>query len=267
MNQSFRRLCLLFWVLMLVLLPTGCMSTAGTDLGEPTDRMTGSAGSYFTEPAARVLVRAVEAQDLKAIDRALANGAVIDGVGREGVTPLWWAIRFYHKESFRHLLERGANPNVAIKDHWGVLHLAAGYRDSEYLRLALAHKADPNQVNGEDNDLPLHLAIIYDRKENLLQLIAAGADLDAMPRGLSFLCEAVAAGRYDFVYLMLKAGADGAKEDGSQSLRRYIAVCVINPDSEGYVWRERVIALLREKGVIATKPERELPRTKSLPPL
>jgi hypothetical protein len=257
----------LLWLLLLALLPCGCMSTSATDQGEPIDRMTGSANSYFTEPAARALVRAVETQDLAAIDRALANGTVIDSVGREGVTPLWWAIRFYRKDSFRHLLERGANPNVAIKDHWGILHLAAGYRDPEYLRLALAHKAEPNRVNGVDNDLPLHLAISYQRKENLLQLIVGGADLDARPRGESFLCEAVAIGSYEFVYLMLKAGADGTKDDDSQSLRRYIAVRVINPDSEAYVWRERVIALLREKGITATKPEREPPRTLPLPPL
>ena len=251
----------------MMLLPYGCISATGDDLGEPTDRMTGSLSHYFQEPKARSLVRAVEAQDLPAIDRALSDGAAIDATGREGVTPLWRAIRFYRKVSFKHLLERGADPNQTIKEHWGVLHLAAGYRDPEYLQLALAHKADPNRVNGMDNDLPINLAIDYDRKENLLQFIAAGADLNAAPRGYSILCGAVADGRYDFVYLMLKAGADGAKEVGpGQSLKRFIAVRGVDPDSDAYVWRERVIALLKEKGITATKPEKEQPRTKPLPP-
>ena len=228
--------------------------------------MSGSVVSYFTDPKVRALVRAVDRQDVPAIDKALASGTDINAIGREGVTPLWWAIRFYRIVSFQYLLERGADPNKAIPNHWSVLDLAAGYVDPQYLRLALAHKADPNRVNGLNNDLPICVAIEYGKKGNLLQFIAAGANLDGAPEGWLPLEVAVTMGRYEFVYLMLKAGADGAKEIPSHSFIKVVGIRGIDPDSDAYVWRERVIALLKEKGITVAKPKLESPRTKPLPP-
>lgn len=237
------------------------------DRGEPPETLDGSVKDYFIGPESRSLVRAIEGEDLRGIDSAISKGTNVNSSGRDGLTPLWWAIKFHRKASFQHLLECGADPNAIIKGHYSILDLASGYKDSDYLRLALKYKGDPNLPNGRDRDLPILTAISFDRQTNLMMLIRAGANLNGIRNGEPPMDAAVAVGRYDFVYWMLQANENEKTDESLRSLIHVIAIRRVGADDDAYVWRERVLVLLRKRGFAVKKPESgEGRRTKPLPP-
>jgi ankyrin repeat protein len=51
------------------------------------------AEDYFTDPKVIALCHAIEANDLKEIDRKIAAGADVNAKGTDGMTPLLWAFQ------------------------------------------------------------------------------------------------------------------------------------------------------------------------------
>ncbi|MDR3110936.1 MAG: ankyrin repeat domain-containing protein [Planctomycetaceae bacterium] len=49
------------------------------------------AEDYFDDPKVIALCRAIEAKDIKKIDRLVANGADVNAKGKGNMTPLLWA--------------------------------------------------------------------------------------------------------------------------------------------------------------------------------
>ncbi|QDU57493.1 ankyrin repeat domain-containing protein [Aeoliella mucimassa] len=70
------------------------------------------ASDYFEGDADLALCKAIENSDLHAIDQAIANGADVNAIGKDGVTPLMWAFPDSSAEVFEKLLKLGADPNV-----------------------------------------------------------------------------------------------------------------------------------------------------------
>jgi hypothetical protein len=219
----------------------------------------------FTEPRARAMAEAGARGDIRTLERLVKEGTPVDSPGMFGVTPAWWAIRNRNIKGFEWLLAHGAKPNPDV-DSMTIMEMAAGYEDSTFLEIALRYKPDLNLVGRRTGKSPLVTAIVYRRQRNLELLIKAGANLDQQEGEMPLTAAAVSS-RYDFLYLMLQAGADPAKTEieGRVSLARTMEVSYINPDSDAYVWRERVIALLRSKGIIVSRPPGEGVRTKPLP--
>jgi ankyrin repeat protein len=250
---------------------SGCHASMMGEEGS-TD-MRGRASEMFPDATVRALAEAAERGDVRGIDRLLKQGVDVNATGRFGVTPLWWAIRTHNRASFAYLLAHGAQPNPSVESVT-VMEMAAGYEDSAFLETVLPYKPDLGRVGGKKNETALETAIIYRRTHNLELLIKAGADLNLDDMG-QIPMEGAARGRasYDYVYMMLQAGADPTKvhpplsgNRGKNRLAVTIHNRIIDPNSEAYEWRERVIRFLKAKGIEAEKPPEEGPRTKPLPP-
>jgi hypothetical protein len=232
----------------------------------------GRASEIFSDPQVRALAEAAEKGNTHKMERLIKQGVNVNGTGRFGVTPLWWAIRTKNKTSFSYLLAHGAQPNPKV-DTITVMEMAAGYEDSGYLEAVLPYKPDLGRVGSENNNTPLETAISQRQRHNLELLIKAGADLNTDDLGELPLELAAADADYDYVYLMLQAGADPTKMftpkiGGPQKnrLATSISTRLIDPNCEEYEWRERVIAFLRARGIEANRPLKERPRTEPLPP-
>ncbi len=245
-----------------------CLAYCGC--GGPRDDLAVSsqkASDFFASPVSLALAEAAARGNIAEMTQLLKDGGEVDSPGRFGVTAAWWAVRTKSKNGFSFLLSRGANPNPDV-DTITILEMAAGYEDSGFLETALSYRPAINRVGRSTGDAPIDTAITQNRTRNLELLIKARADLDiqAGSGGLPIL-QAIYAGRYDYVHMLLLAGANPDKviAGGKVSLVNQISRRYVDPDSDAFVWRERVIRFLRSKGIEAHPPANEGKRTKPLP--
>ena len=247
---------------------SGCQA----GMGDGPSNLEGRASEFFTDVKVRALAEGAEDGHVRGMEQLLKRGVEINATGRFGVTPLWWAIRTRNKIGFAYLLAHGARPNPPVETIT-VLEMAAGYDDSAFLETVLPYRPDLGRVGGKKNNTALETAIIQRRKRNLELLIMAGADLNLDDMGQAPMEQAaVGFASYEYVYLMLQAGADPMKVhpplSGNRGKNRLVVAIhnrLIDPDSEAYEWRERVIRFLKTKGIDAERPPEEGRRTKPLP--
>jgi uncharacterized protein len=243
-------------------------------LGLPTERLlamekptnvSSRAAEVFSAPQVRALAEAAARGNVAVLERLVKEGANINASGIEGVTPAWWAIRNRNKEGFAWLLAHGANPNPEVKSIT-IMEMAAGYDDAGFLEIALRHKPDLNRAGSYTARTPLQTAIAFSARKNFELLLNAGVNIDD-DRGQSPLSFAAGQSRYEYVYMMLQAGVDSGRvsSSGLRALAKTVGNCYINPNSEAYEWRERVVRFLRGKEVEVHLPPNEGPRTKPLP--
>lgn len=241
-------------------LPVGC--SAAMDMPSNISKR---AAEAFADPQVRALAEAASRGNVRELERLVKAGADVNAKGSMGITPAWWAIRNRNKVGFEWLLAHGANPNAEVETIT-IMELAAGYEDSEFLKIVLRYKPDLNRAGPYTGHTPLSTAVVFSTRKNIELLIDAGVNLDN-DRGQSPLSFAAGQGAYEYVFLMLKAGADTERISpiGLSDLAKTIRNCLINPNSDAYEWRERAIRLLRGKGVEAHLPPNESKRTKALP--
>jgi ankyrin repeat protein len=184
-----------------------------------------NAEDFFDDPQVIALCRAIEAQDLQEIDRLIADGADVNALGKDNMTPLLWAFPTQNLAVLTKILEAGADPNVHITSDFGgdfgsvrmggmtirtgmsVLEMAAQTSYKGYFEAVMKHCGNPNLVSkvaGVPNT-PLHS---INRIEHAKLLLDAGADINAVswngtPVTVAFLRE-----KYDLVFFLLEAGAD-----------------------------------------------------------
>ena len=173
------------------------------------------AHDYFDQAVQIELAKAIDADDPSGIDAAIQKGANPNFVGKEEMTPLSWSFSKQKKVSFKHLLERGANPNYKTrKTAWNnegrsVMQFSALCEDPYYLKQALKHGGDPNAPDVLPDKTILHTAIRHHRLENIKLLAAHGANLNHLDKaGFTPLMHAKFEVQYDVLYLLLKLGAD-----------------------------------------------------------
>lgn len=201
-------------------------------------------------PAAAVAEAAARGQ-IDKVKQLLESGTDINVRGRDGATPLLWALLKGNKAGFRFLLERGADANLQVKQGNSVMSFAAMHEDSRFLELALKHGGDPNLVDPETAKPPIFVSIENLRMDNIRLLIDGGGNLNFKDRtGSTPLMRAANLNRYDVVYQMLKAGADPMiKNNWGNALPYFIKDGNVNPKHELYQWRAKVIELLKERGI------------------
>ena len=96
------------------------------------------------------LAEAAAAGRIAHVRELIDEGANVNAVGRDGVTPLLWALSARNKPGVRAVLELGANPNHVIPEGLSAVSSAAAMEDSEYLRLMLEYSADPDLRSGDE---------------------------------------------------------------------------------------------------------------------
>lgn len=240
------------------LLSTGCLVLTGCDEKERKDARTllgGIAGSlsqsplfqndipfhkrfkwnaedFFDDPKVIALCRAIEAKDLREIDRLIANGSDANALGKDNMTPLLWAFPTQDLAVFTKILKAGADPNVQITSDFGVnlgndsriqsgmsvMELAAITFMQGYFEAVMKHGGDPNLVSkvpGEP-DTPLHSIAKHrywsDNDGRIIEhaklLLDAGANINAVSQHGTPITVAVTRERANLAVFLLEAGAD-----------------------------------------------------------
>ena len=179
-----------------------------------------SASTYFDGGPQLALAQAISDDDVGGMRAALAAGAKVDVIGRDGMTPLFWALAKESPEALEFLLQEGADPNqrVALPEGFGpkttnALSLALRMENPVYMRLLLEHGGNPDTTSsGDPGGWPLiRRASLHDYPfENVKLLVEHGADVNA--RGGSdkgtAISEAVQANHFHIALYLLRAGAD-----------------------------------------------------------
>lgn len=261
MNEQMRRATLAIAVACLACI-SGCgrplperlnivdFTTPRGQIWEPRD--------LFADPQVISLAVAVKNGDLHEIDRLLSAGVDVNAKGKDDITPLGWAMMIRNKAAFRHLLERGANPNQRVLPGMtgalNVTDVAARIDDdSEWLDIVLQHGGDPNVSTDPDGETPIFTVLnqFFDsnavKKKKIDLLIKAGADLNHQnAKGITPLMWAVRWNQCDIGYSFLEAGADFRIKDTQGRDLGYSVICCWPPTP--MEWREKVIDFLEKRG-------------------
>jgi len=131
-----------------------------------------------------------------------------------------------------------------------VILVAAGIENSNFIRMALQHNANPNSPSGEDlPDIPLVNAAYKGYFENVKILVAAGADVNAHhPRfsGYSAAEAAIGAtGHYNIAVWLMENGYN----HDLKKLAAYAESRLVPLGGEQQVWKEKLIGMLRARGL------------------
>lgn len=219
---------------------------------------------FSENPDALALAEAAGRGDVREIERLVAAGKKVNGVGKHEITPLWWAAWVENYDGFSALLEKNADPNLFRSEGLPVMHLVAQIDDARFLGTALKHRGNPDTLDIVSGETPLFLTVLFDRKEQTEMLLHAGANLNAQQAvsGRTLPMVAIGSnGNYKLVYELLQMGADyNLKTSKGKTLVDTITLRSIDPNDDRYIWREKVIAYLRSKGLKVDRPAHETPR-------
>ncbi len=247
------------------------LATAACSFQDETGGSRGRAKDVF-DGVTLALAEAAERGDVRELERLVTRGADINAPGKRGLTPLWWAVRTKNMRGSDWLLARGANQNIKVEQQaLTIMQLAASYRNSEFLELLLRHQPKLEGPAAMASASAVNAAISARSRRNLELLIRAGANLNGNADEMPAMECACALAKYDFVLLMLESGADFSRiwdvgaSAGQNRLVSAIRTRHIDPDSEAYIWRERVMRFLKARAIQTTYPPKEPPRTKPLP--
>lgn len=208
---------------------TGCAATgqvlskAAISLARP--------GNYFDRPELVSLCNAISSGSLDTVRKLVAAGADVNAVGKEGMTPLHWAIMKQEYEAFSLLLDLGAQPDKlviwfedGVAKRWAsAMELAAVLEDSRYLTRLIAAGASSNTRVSPLGATPIFVAAEHRRFRNIDILLRAGADIsyksdraDETP-----LHAAMVDGNYVAALYLIRAGADAgvrARRSGATAM-------------------------------------------------
>jgi uncharacterized protein len=156
---------------------------------------------------------AVAADNIDDVRVFAQSGGNLNQKNASGETVLMHALKKGSLASYGELLALGADPNIPMSDGRTITAWAISKKETDWLRLALEHKADPNMLSmsrASKFDLPpLRFATSSGTLAHAKLLVEYGADVNylnaAKQRPLIF---AMGMGRYDVVILLLDAGAD-----------------------------------------------------------
>lgn len=205
---------------------------------------------FYTDPQMLALIKAAEDNDIDKLKYLINEGVDPNTVGKEGMTPLFWALGHQNKKAMVALLTAGANPNLKNSDGDSPMAMASGAKDIELMKILLDRGGDPNIKNSLGKPA-LHVAIGQMRIENIKMLLDYGADINAKDRsGIPPVMYASHFNQYKIIAMLLERGADHTiKTKGGVPLAWIVQKRKVNPASEGYIWREKVIKMLEDRGV------------------
>lgn len=231
-------------LLFLTSVSAGCMEP-GTEIGKSKIQ------NVFTDPNVATLAKAAANGDTKTIDELVAKGVDVNSKGKDGATPLLWALGSLNRAGVERLLEHGADPDVKLPGGSSPIYIAAGASDSEFLKMMLNHGGDPNYLHEKRKHTLLFSAIMQRNLDTIEILVDNGADINHRnSHGNTPLIFAAGLNHHHIVYRLLELGADYSITNNWGNTVTYpIENNNISTSSEGYEWRQKVIVFLRERGV------------------
>ena len=181
-----------------------------------------NAKKFFSDPETIALCHAISAHDLSAVEQWVTP-TTANALGKQGMTPLLWALTENFPEAVELLLKAGADPHVFVEDDFearkqgvfkGVapIHVAAGKEDPVYLKIFLENGADANlKENTVPKESPLFKVInrVKQTKRHIELLKKYDANLNQPRLGTSPpIRAAIHLRRFDVAQILLEAGAD-----------------------------------------------------------
>lgn len=236
----------IFAVFMLLSIASGCSPTR---LGGMTVEQA------FPEARVAKLVEAVSDGDYTEADRQIKLGANINTIGTDGISPLLWVMATRNLKGTEYMLKAGADPNYRDeKRKASAMALAAGGNRPDFLELLLKHKGNPNLIGpgdhtllqiaarglGDENENPSHTH----GRENINLLLKYGADINGHTVWGTAAHSALTYGRYDIVAFYLEKGLNY----NLQGLAKSVEARIVGSPEQNR-WKEKVIQMLKERGV------------------
>ena len=229
-------------VVVFCVLGAGCMK-------QDVDGKT--AAEAFASPRTAALAEAACRGDASAVKREVADGADPNGVGLEGVTPLFWAQKCENLIGMKALLAAGADPNKAFPGPGGFspVGAAASAKNTEILKTLLEHGGDPNAAYTASPWTALKVAMSHALDgggwDNYYALLEAGADINRRHAGETIAEFAAAMGAFDKVEELLDRGYDTDLED----LGGMVQARAVYPPDPSAAEKAKVVELLKQRGV------------------
>lgn len=212
-------------ILVGICLAVGCNrgERAGTQLLHPVLRPAQRLvpARYFSDSKAIELCTAIQKGQFESIEAMLDKGVEVNALGKDNVTPLLWATLTGDVDTFQHLIQRGANPNIRltgdlaearlIRSGDSVTTIVAQDRTSERFEWVMKHGGDAT-ITAHDGE-PLLFAITRgagpEAEHRASIALSAGADARAIYQGSTLPIEAVTwYGQYRLAKFYLERGAD-----------------------------------------------------------
>ena len=211
------------------------------------------ASDYFEDTPVQELAEAAARGDAAAVMHAVDVGADPNTIGRESMTPLFFAIGSSRNLSgVRALLKAGADASALIPSLGCAVTVAAAAADPALLETLLESGADANAKNNAQEPA-IMVAVLNDRHENLELLLSHGADVDATDYGGETILTTLASlNNYEHVARLIERGADihhVADNGATVANRVQRGLKKLDPKSSHYQWAQRVKAVLEERGV------------------
>lgn len=168
---------------------------------------------FFESKLQRKLAEAISVGDVAKLKALVGQGAELNYLGAEGMTPLMWGIAKQNYDSVSGLLGLGADPNLRT-DAGSAVELAAILEDTRYLRALLEHGGDVDTAIGKSGRTVLFETVLHERMDNLQLLVERGANVNHQSKsGESLLIYAISSDSYKAALELLKLGADPTIED------------------------------------------------------
>lgn len=207
-----------------------------------------SIGETFADENVAALVKAAVAGKADKVAQLAAAGVNVNAVGNNGATPLVWALNARNHQGVEALLRAGADPNL-LTEKLGIapMYFISMGDDSDLLRLLLKYGGNPNhEGRGRIDERPLSQAASEGRIENIKLLLEAGADINAHDEfGESAATATLALAKFEATAFLLERGYSY----NLSYLARGVKIIQVPPNSDAQRWKDRVIVMLKERGV------------------
>lgn len=175
--------------------------------------------SVYSDKSDRLFLEHVLNQDLIGMNSMINNGYDVNASGKNGITPLYYAMLKKKKKSFDFLLDNGANPNIFVYEpfnlrrYTSLLGLALENEDIYYFDALVLSGADLYISYYRDYKVwVIDAAIIDDRLIAFKLLDEKGVDFEGYQSesGNNYDCvnEAAVSDHYNIVYFLLKRGVN-----------------------------------------------------------
>jgi hypothetical protein len=203
------------------------------------------ASFYFEDPNALKLIKAVESEDRQLITDLIKNGIDPNLMGKEKVTPVFWAMHGHDWDSVKYLLENGADPNLRGLAEETPTSLAAGSKYTENLAILLKYGGDVNALNRRREPNLLN-AVMNRNFSNVKLLVEHNADLNLGNSHTLPLHYSITIGEYGIALYLLESGVDYLQPNpfGTYAMSR---IAHTNPYKEKII--EKVIDFFTKRKV------------------
>lgn len=239
----------MYKVLLLALL---IASATGCDKFDNPNRP--DANEFFKTPETLALAKAVEDGKIEKVKQLAAN-LDINTVGHRGMTFLMWAWANLEIDSFKTLLQLGADPNVVVE---GRTPLSSAIRmpETDWVQALVEAGVDVNEKLG---NRPTWMGLIYGENwHNLDYLLDHGIDIHADDgTGATAIFPLAGFGHYEQVMKLIERGADVTIETEA-GLRFAYRVQTSLPRGDNAEtemrYRDEVVRILKSKGIFFPVP-------------